>query len=445
MNYQERLQNVSILGAGGKMGSGITLLLAIEVHRIQKLYKGNKPVFFHVNAIDPSEMGLEGLRVYLKKQLLKIAEKQCVYLRKVYEERKDLIENGDIINAYVEEVIANVRFSTRIEYAYDSYCIFEAIHENIDLKKKLFSDIFKHSKLTPWFFTNTSSIPIIEIDKCSGLDGNLLGLHFYNPPLVQKLVEVIPSENTQKDIFRFAEVLCKHLRKQIVISKDIAGFIGNGHFMQEVLFSLKKVEELSRQMSVQQALWTMDTVVRDYLMRPMGIFQLIDYVGVDVVCNIMNVMNKRLKGLEFDYSFLTSALDNKVLGGQNNDGSQKDGLFKYEKGVISAVFNFKTKLYEELGSKFLPWQEALGEMPEDLIMWKKLIRLSNKENYLKEIFQGFQNRKDLGSLLAMEYAKESKRIALSLVDCGVAKSKEDVNTVMCLGFFHAYGPINQFF
>ena len=128
MSYEERLQHVSVLGAAGKMGSGILLLTAVEMADIS-LKPENKGKAFVLNAIDVSDEALAGLIKYLKAQVLKLAEKKVVGLRKVYADRADLIDNDEIINQYIFDVISLVRTTTRLESAYDSTMIFEAIKE----------------------------------------------------------------------------------------------------------------------------------------------------------------------------------------------------------------------------------------------------------------------------------------------------------------------------
>ncbi len=112
MNYDERLQNVTVLGAAGKMGSGILLLTAVEMAELS-LKPENKGKTFCLNAMDVSHAGLAGLMKYLKEQVRKVAEKKTVLLRKLYEDRADLIENDDVITEYVFDVMNVVRPVTK--------------------------------------------------------------------------------------------------------------------------------------------------------------------------------------------------------------------------------------------------------------------------------------------------------------------------------------------
>ncbi|MEI7663260.1 MAG: 3-hydroxyacyl-CoA dehydrogenase NAD-binding domain-containing protein, partial [Bacteroidota bacterium] len=156
MTYEERLQHVSVLGAAGKMGSGILLLTAAEMADLS-LKPENKGKPFVLNAIDVSDEALSGVLKYLKAQVLKIAEKKVVALRKVYAGRADLVDNDEIIGQYIFDVLSLVRPTTRMEAAYDSNMIFEAIKEDADLKTSIFARISANNPNQPWFFTNTSS------------------------------------------------------------------------------------------------------------------------------------------------------------------------------------------------------------------------------------------------------------------------------------------------
>lgn len=189
MEYTERLQKVSILGAAGKMGSGILLLTAVEMANLS-LQAENRDKHFVLNAVDVCSECLSGLVEYIKVQAKKIAEKRIVELRALYSYRADLIENFDIIDQYVWDVLKIIRPTTRIESAYDSNIVFEAVIENPDLKIKLLSSIKQNSNADTWFFSNTSSIPIAELDKKANLGGKLIGFHFIIHLLFKNLLNL---------------------------------------------------------------------------------------------------------------------------------------------------------------------------------------------------------------------------------------------------------------
>lgn len=444
MTYEERLQNVTVLGAAGKMGSGILLLTAVEMTNLS-LKPENKDKTFVLNAMDLSDAGLHGLMKYVKGQVLKIAEKQAVWLRSVYAHRADLIENGEIIEQYIFDVLNMIRPTTAIEVAYRSNLIFEAVSENPDLKVKILSQIDQNNPNKPWFFTNTSSVPISLIDARANLTGRVLGFHFYNPPAIQKLVELITTSSTLPEMKEFALAFAKGLKKVVVPANDIAGFIGNGHFMRDGLHGLGEAVTLAKDHSFPEAVYMVNKITQDFLVRPMGIFQLMDYVGIDVMQFIMQVMNPYMEKEDLHSDVIDQFIALGVKGGQMTSGAQKDGFLKYDKGRPVAAFDPSTDEYVPFDTFANNCDALLGELPEGAIPWKKAVRLRNKEEVFSDFFAKMKAMNNLGARLAIKYGARSNAIGKALVANAVAAKYEDVNTVMLTGFFHAYGPVNEFF
>lgn len=444
MEYSDKLQNVTVLGAAGKMGSGILLLTAVEMADLS-LKPENKGKAFVLNAMDVSKEGLAGLMLYLRTQVQKIAEKKTVALRKMYADRADLVENEEIINQYIFDVMTIVRPTTRLEAAYDSTLIFEAVSENRALKVKILSQINQNNPEKPWFFTNTSSVPIHLIDEEAGLEGRILGFHFYNPPAVQKLVELIVTDRTDKEMTEFAKIYAKNLGKVVVPANDFAGFIGNGHFMRDALHGIQTAQKLSKDLTFVEAVYAVNRVTQDFLIRPMGIFQLIDYVGIDVVSFIMGVMNPFLPDEDLHSTLLDKMLELGVRGGQYSDGSQKDGFLKYEKGKPVAIYNPDTKTYVAITDLKARTDQFLGAGPASLIPWKAAVKVKDKDAIFGKIFADMKATNSAGAKLAIEYGQRSDAIGRKLVSDNVAFNENDVNTVLLTGFFHAYGPVNGYF
>ena len=323
MNYYERFSNVTVLGAAGKMGSGILLLLAHELYDLS--HRSSSEIKQTVlNAMDISEEGLQGLLKYVAQQTRKKAERKPDILKAYFPEGN--LSEDQMIEQYVEGVLDQIHPVTDLKEARHSNIIFEAASENKDLKVKLFREIKQNSSTEPWFFTNTSSIPIHVLDEEADLNGHIIGFHFYNPPAVQKLVELIVSKYTLPELKSIAEQLAGRLRKIIVPANDKAGFIGNGHFMRDALFGLSEVGRLQKEMSFAEAVYSINYISQQFLVRPMGIFQLCDYVGLDVIQFIMKVMNPYLEKESLHSDLLDSLLEKNVKGGQHSDGSQKDGF-----------------------------------------------------------------------------------------------------------------------
>lgn len=446
MTYEERLQNVSVLGAAGKMGSGILLLTAVEMADLS-LKPENKGKSFVLNAIDVSPEGLSGLMKYLRAQIRKVAEKKTVWLRKVYADRDDLIENYDIIDEYIFDVLNVVRPVTSMAAAYNSTLVFEAVSENRALKVKLLSDIDKNNENNPWYFTNTSSVPIGLIESEAGLDGRVVGFHFYNPPAVQRLVELIKTNNTKEEVVEFAHLYAKNLRKIIVPSNDFAGFIGNGHFMRDALHGMKEAEALATEKNIPlyKAIYMINKVTQDYLVRPMGIFQLVDYVGVDVVQFILNVMNPFVADEDLHSDLLDKMMLQGVKGGQKSSGAQKDGFLKYKGAHVTSVWDIYKQTYVEIDEFKDECDDMLGDLPDSVVAWKSILRNKKKNDLLATFFNDLKASDALGAITAVNYGRRSKAIGEKLVADNVANEIDHVNTVMLTGFFHAYGPVNNFF
>jgi 3-hydroxyacyl-CoA dehydrogenase len=445
MNFDERLRNVSVIGAAGKMGSGISLLLAQEMAK-QKLKPENQDVPYRLNLIDVNEQALDGLLKYLRAQLVKAGEKTTVLLRHLYENREDLVENYDIIDAFVEDAISVVRLGTDLNMTKDSHMIFEAIVEDKDVKVGLLKKADQLCGDDTVYFTNTSSIPIHVLNQEANLGGRIIGFHFYNPPAVQKLAELIEADQTKPELKEMSLELAKRLRKTIVPSNDIAGFIGNGHFLRDGLYAIKEAKKLAPEYSLPGAIYIMNKVSQDLLVRPMGIFQLIDYVGVDVYQCISETVSGYIKGEDLKDDLLVKMVEKKVLGGQRADGSQKDGFLKYEKGRPAGVYDLdkgEYKMFDPAG-----WSgdidKKLGAYPEGTTPWRNLLMDTKKGEKLSTYFKNLNASGTAGAKLAKAYLSKSKEIGNFLVKSGVAKSADDVNSVLLNGFYHLYGPINDY-
>jgi len=444
MDLDRRLENVTVIGAAGKMGSGIALLLANEM-AASRLKPENKGRVFKLNLIDVSDEALAGLMGYLKTQLCKLAEKQTGLLRTLYQEREDLVENGEIIDEFISDALVLCRCSTDVGMAAGSMMVFEAIVEKIDVKVQIFGRLKEICDDNCYFFTNTSSIPIKQVDEQAGLGGRIIGFHFYNPPAVQKLAELISSDATQPELKELSLEIAKRLRKKVIPANDIAGFIGNGHFMRDGIHAMDEVRRLQGEMTMPGAIWAMNRVSQDFMVRPMGIFQLIDYVGIEVFQCILRVMNEYLEETLQD-DLIDAMVERKVLGGQNPNGSQKDGFLKYERGRPAGVYDLETGEYKMIDPD--GWSGTidadLGELPAEHKPWKGLLMDPAKGDKLAVYFTALNKVDSLGAKLTRRYHKRSAEIGKALVADGVAANDNDVNGVLTSGFFHLYGPINDY-
>lgn len=439
MNLDSRLQNVTVLGAGGKMGSGISLLLAQEMTLQQLKNKADK---FVLNLIDVNPEALAGLQSYLQKQAKKYAVKRFDDLQQFFSG-----QNGDeVASSFAGKMAEIINPTTDMKAAANSMMIFEAIIENVDLKASVLSQLKEICSEQSYFFSNTSSIPIKLLAEKAGIEGRIIGFHFYNPPAVQKLVELIVPQKIDEELKSQSYELGKRLRKIIIPANDVAGFIGNGHFTRDGLHAIGQVENLQNDLSLVQAIYIMNKVSQEFLIRPMGIFQLIDYVGLDVFQSILKIMDPYFEDEYLHSELIDRMVAQNVKGGQHPDGSQKDGFLKYENNKPAGIYDLDKEAYIlfSVGNWKAEADEKIGSLPDEHRPWKELLKDDQREKKLKSYFSQLKTMDSIGAKLAMAYLKRSKEIGEKLISDGVANNAEDVNGVLMNGFFHLYGPVNEY-
>jgi hypothetical protein len=157
----------------------------------------------------------------------------------------------------------------------------------------------------------------------------------------------------------------------------------------------------------------------------------------------MGVMQSYTKTENLHCPLLDLLLARDVKGGQFADGSQKDGILKYEKGRIVGVYDPEKKDYVAVDELRVKGDAFIGAMP-DVKPWKTVVGNPAKEEILKAYFKEVKNTSGKGAALTIAYAKKSREIGLHLVETHVALNEKDVNTVLLTGFYHAYGPVNDY-
>jgi 3-hydroxyacyl-CoA dehydrogenase len=438
------LSHCGVIGAAGKMGRGIALILLIqmacnEAKSNSRLGTGK----FRLVLIDNDTKQLDTLKGYLRTHLLRFAEKNINKLRLFFAENSSLVSNKEMIDHFVNGACDMIYLSSSIEEARNLPYIFEAIVEDKEIKCQIFQKIDSLCDQPTYYFSNTSSIPISALNEQANLNGRIIGFHFYNPPAVQKLVEIIPLKDGDPNLYKTALTIASQLEKTVVISKDVAGFIGNGHFIREIAVATQMTLKLAQSYPLPQAIYMINRVTGDFLLRPMGIFQLLDYVGLDVAQKIGKIMNFYQVIPDKDNSLIDLLVADGHPGGQFPDGKQKDGFFSYTKHTITGIYVPKEKHYDDISSS--SWQqqgdEALGKIPDAFITWSKLSRMPNAQQQINDYLLELASSKSLGCNLANEFLEKSHEIVKKLVDDKIASSLSDVETILKQGFYHLYAPI----
>jgi 3-hydroxyacyl-CoA dehydrogenase len=197
-------------------------------------------------------------------------------------------------------------------------------------------------------------------------------------------------------------------------------------------------------LSIPEAVYVIDKITREHLVRPMGIFQLIDYVGIDVVRSILTVMREQIPAPELHSPLLDEYFNAGILGGQYSSGKQKDGFLKYDNNRIVGVYDINLKDYLPIDAIALRGDNYIGAIPSDHKPWKAVNFSANKTTILEKWFASLANADTPGARLARDYHHNSRKTGILLMESGVAHTTDDVNTVMITGFFHAYGPVNEY-
>ncbi|CUS93799.1 3-hydroxyacyl-CoA dehydrogenase, partial [Candidatus Kryptonium thompsonii] len=162
--------------------------------------------------------------------------------------------------------------------------VIEAATENVKIKKDIFKSLDLVCKPEVILATNTSSISITEIASATNRPDKVIGMHFFNPVPVMKLVEIIRGHETSDETFKITKELAEKLGKTPVEVKDYPGFVSNRILMpmiNEAIYCL--MEGVASAEDI-------DTVMRLGMNHPMGPLALADLIGLDVCLSIMNVL-----------------------------------------------------------------------------------------------------------------------------------------------------------
>ena len=223
----------------------------------------------------------------------------------------------------------------------DCQLVIEAVPEIMDLKKKVYAELDQAANSDVIFASNTSTLPITEIAKTTSRPEKFIGIHFFNPPLLMKLVEIIPGQKTAPDIVEIILDYVKSVKKEPVICrKDVPGFIINRLFIPLVHEACYVMDRQGSQLT------EIDSAVKFKLGFPMGIFELADFTGMDVIHKATIEMHLRDKKVINPHPKIEQLYNEKKFGQKSGEGFYKYSGDKYERIPLS----------EELAEKCNPIQ-----------------------------------------------------------------------------------------
>lgn len=193
-------------------------------------------------------------------------------------------DRGKLEPADAEALLGRVRGGTDLTDLADADLVIEAATEQLDGKLAIFARLGEVTRPEVVLASNTSSIPIVELAVASGRPDRVVGMHFFNPPPVMKLLELTPAATTSEETLAFARAYGEALGKTCVQARDEAGFIVNRLLIPYLNDAVRLYEQgfASRE--------DIDAAVQLGLAHPMGPLALADLIGLDTVLNIGEVL-----------------------------------------------------------------------------------------------------------------------------------------------------------
>lgn len=251
--------SVSVIGVvgAGFMGSGIA----------QSVAAAGK----HVLVYEPERAALERSRETVESSLGRA------------------ISRDRMSRAQAKSLIGRIRYTTTFAALGEADAVIEAVPEASELKREVFARLDAELPTALFLATNTSSIPVAELAASTTRPERVLGLHFFSPVPVMKLVEIVTALQTSEAAVAAAERLVVDIGKQFIRTKDRSGFIVNMLLIPYLIAAIRMYEDgfASRE--------DIDTGMKLGCGYPMGPLTLCDFIGLDVLCAICEALYEEFK------------------------------------------------------------------------------------------------------------------------------------------------------
>lgn len=274
---------ITVIGAG-TMGNGIAHVSAMSG--------------FEVNLVDVYQDALDRAYVTIDKNLGRMVAKEKITL-------EDQVST-----------MSRIRTSTDLaSCAAASQLIIEAVNENLNLKTKIFKEVDTYAPENAILASNTSSISITKLGTATSRPERVVGMHFFNPVPVMKLVEIIRGFATSQEVYDSIKSLTLAMGKVPVEVQDYPGFVSNRVLMPMINEAIYCVYE-----GVASA-DDVDTVMKLGMAHPMGPLRLADFIGLDVCLSILNVLYDGFKDPKYrPCPLLVKMVDAGKLGDKTGEG-----------------------------------------------------------------------------------------------------------------------------
>ena len=243
--------------------------------------------------------------------------------RRIEQSLSKAIERGKLTAGDGEAIRKRLRFSSSLEEFSSVDLAIEAIVENLEAKREVFKALDVLCAQHAIFCSNTSSLTIVEMAATTARPDRFAGLHFFNPVPVMKLVEVVRAIGTSDETVARVTAFARSLGKEPIAARDNSGFVVNRLLVPYLLDAIRAHEQGVG------SLEDVDTGMKLGCAHPMGPFELLDYVGLDTVYAIAEIMFTEYREARFAPPPLLKRM---VLAGRYGRKSGR-GFFEYdEKG-----------------------------------------------------------------------------------------------------------------
>ncbi|MDP8886636.1 MAG: 3-hydroxyacyl-CoA dehydrogenase family protein [Thermoproteota archaeon] len=290
-----------------------------------------------------------------------------------------LVEKQKVSQAEADKIFARITPVVDLKQALKGAdLLIEAVPEDMNLKRKVYAEVENSAESKTLYASNTSTLPITEMAALTSRPERFIGLHFFNPPQLMPLVEVIPGNKTNQTMIDMATGLVQKIGKQPVLcKKDVAGFIVNRIFIPLVHEAVYCQERDNVSMT------TIDSAVKFKLSFPMGIFELADYTGLDVIHKATEEMHSRDQKVIHPHPKIKQLFDEKNLGQKSGKG-----FFEYKGDKYERI-----NLTEEEAAKYDP--VALIGVAANNAAWLISNNACSKEDLEKALKLGMGLKREL--------------------------------------------------
>ena len=203
------------------------------------------------------------------------------------------IQLGKLTENDRDSTLQHIRGTTQLEQIATADLIVEAAPEQLELKQEILRELERHSDKPFVFATNTSSLSITEIAKASERPQNVVGMHFFNPVHLMRLVEIVVGKATGNDTVETVREVSRRLRKEAIVVRDVPGFASS---RLGVALGLEAMRMLEQGIASAKDI---DTAMELGYNHPMGPLKLTDHVGLDIRLNIAEYLYRELRSETF--------------------------------------------------------------------------------------------------------------------------------------------------